>query len=259
MKMRKILATIAAAVVACSAMVTSAFAADAKGEAFLMIADGDWALGNWDPVSETDKDGNGTDATITGDGTYTVSFSIDQYNEKNPDANLVDSMGIQVLCVDFRGFADTLGYGKSNPDYANCETSQDKTDFFKKSGVTISDVSISTNEGELYKLNNDKLLYGDIEGNGNLRLEIYNPGGGGDTSKDGTAFFDADLKAALDDAIYTELSVTFTISGLDGAAADPEPTPDPKPSNPPTGSTAGLALAGLALAGVAVVATKKSK
>jgi len=62
MKLRKIIAAIAASAVAASAMAVSAFAADGNYTATLGFADGTWAAQDWASTCE-----------ITGDGTYTIT------------------------------------------------------------------------------------------------------------------------------------------------------------------------------------------
>ena len=84
-------------------------------------------------------------------------------------------------------------------------------------GLTISDVVITATNSDGTStdiaVDESKLYYGDIEGNGKIRLEIYNAYG--DTSKD----------APIDPAGFSfddALSVTFTVSGtgMGDAAAD---------------------------------------
>ena len=60
-----------------------------------------------------------------------------------------------------------------------------------------------------YPVDSSKILFGDIEGNGKLRIEVYNEYG--DTKNDAPLDNNA---IAFDDT----LAVTFTITGLSGAA-----------------------------------------
>ena len=90
--------------------------------------------------------------------------------------------------------------------------------FAQATGLTISDVVITATNSDGTStdiaVDESKLYYGDIEGNGKIRLEIYNAYG--DTSKD----------APIDPAGFSfddALSVTFTVSGTgmgDAAASD---------------------------------------
>lgn len=269
MKIKKLIAGLAASALACSVMATSAFAAE-EHTAFLMCVDDTWCFGdsttgNWNPNDGEAADGLGTDAKITGDGTYTVSFSAEQAGSSVP------GLGVQVLCVDIRGLAADIGAGSAGVDTAVDGASKKQIAVDK--GLIISDVTVKADDYE-YAIPADKLLYGDIEGNGNIRIEIYNPGGGGETANPESAFYIEEFATALASAEYNEMSVTFTVSGLDGetatepeAPADPEPEApaDPEPEAPaepeaPSGTgLAGIALVGLALSGASVVATKKRK
>ena len=148
----------------------------------------------------------------------------------------------------------------------------------KDAGVTFSDVSLIVDGETIYTYNDEDLLYADIEGNGNLRLEIYNTYGDTKTSAP------AEVAALATDLVAEdEIAVTFTINGLPEEL--PEPTESSEPSkdsskdkdstasktdsttsskndnkgndkNPSTGAAA-LATVGVLLAGAAVVATKK--
>lgn len=73
--------------------------------------------------------------------------------------------------------------------------------------------ALVSGKGKGLEVDNSKLLYGDIEGNGNLRLELYNEYGSG--SKDNPCF---DLDAL---SFSKTLAVTFKLSGVtlkEGAA-----------------------------------------
>ena len=95
------------------------------------------------------------------------------------------------------------------------DTAADKRALCNEAGVTVSDVKVTTynTDGTSTDIAVDqsKVLYGDIEGNGKLRIEIQNEYG--DSLKDpcidkSTISFDQ------------KIAVTFTISGLGSAAAE---------------------------------------
>ena len=178
--------------------------------------------------------------------------------------------GATVFCVDIDGLANALGCGKDADGYEGLETAAEKMAFAQSTGLTISDVVITATNSDGTStdiaVDESKLYYGDIEGNGKIRLEIYNAYG--DTSKD------APIDAAgfsFDDS----LSVTFTVSGTgmggdvaadtaDAAAtvdaeapADAAPATDSKGS-PDTGVEGIAVVAGVAaLAAGAVIVSKK--
>ena len=150
--------------------------------------------------------------------------------------------------------------------------------------VTISDVKIvatmtqedGSSEDQTFTIDNDKVTWGNIEGKGNLRIEIANAYGVKDED---------DKNLVNDPANYASLSfndklaVTFTISGIGGGASDdtqspddtdapateapateaPATTGDSTKPNTNTGVEGVAAVAGVALlaAGAVVVAKKR--
>ena len=262
MKITKILGAASAAVVSAAVMAASAGAY----EAFLMYASSDWSVQCMDATSE-----NATTADVTADGTYTVAISgFEWEDEETAEMVPATANGATVFCVDIDGLANALGCGKDADGYEGLETAADKMAFAQATGLSISDVVITATNSDGTStdiaVDESKLYYGDIEGNGKIRLEIYNAYG--DTSKD------APIDAAgfsFDDT----LSVTFTVSGIGGgdAAADdtaattgdaatadaeaPAATTDGKGS-PDTGVEGIAVVAGVAaLAAGAVIVSKK--
>lgn len=262
MKITKILGAASAAVVSAAVMAASAGAY----EAFLMYASSDWSVQCMEAASA-----NATTADVTGDGTYTVSVSgFEWEDEETAEMVPATANGATVFCVDIDGLANALGCGKDADGYEGLETSAEKMALAQATGLTISDVVITatSTDGTTTDIAVDesKLYYGDIEGNGKIRLEIYNAYG--ETSKD------APIDAAgfsFDDS----LSVTFTVSGtgmggdvaadtadaavtVDAEApADAAPATDSKGS-PDTGVEGIAVVAGVAaLAAGAVIVSKK--
>lgn len=261
MKITKILGAASAAVVSAAVLAASASAY----EAFLMYASSDWSVQSMDATTE-----NAHTADVTGDGTYTVSVSGFEWEDEDT-AEMVPATGTgaTVFCVDIDGLANALGCGKDAEGYDALETAADKMAFAQATGLKISDVVITATNTDGTStdiaVDESKLYYGDIEGNGKIRLEIYNAYG--DTSKD------APIDAAgfsFDDS----LSVTFTVSGTGmgaaaddtasdattGEAADNTATTTPDKGSPDTGVEGIAAVAGVAvLAAGAVLVSKKRK
>ena len=261
MKITKILGAASAAVVSAAVLAASASAY----EAFLMYASSDWSVQSMDATTE-----NAHTADVTGDGTYTVSVSGFEWEDEDT-AEMVPATGTgaTVFCVDIDGLANALGCGKDAEGYDALETEADKMAFAQATGLKISDVVITATNTDGTStdiaVDESKLYYGDIEGNGKIRLEIYNAYG--DTSKD------APIDAAgfsFDDS----LSVTFTVSGTGmgaaaddtaadattGEAADDTATTTPDKGSPDTGVEGIAAVAGVAvLAAGAVLVSKKRK
>ena len=263
MKITKILGAASAAVVSAAVMAASAGAY----EAFLMYASSDWSVQCMDATSA-----NATTADVTGDGTYTVAVSgFEWEDEETAEMVPATANGATVFCVDIDGLANALGCGKDAEGYEGLQTAAEKMALAQATGLTISDVVITATNSDGTStdiaVDESKLYYGDIEGNGKIRLEIYNAYG--DTSKD----------APIDPAGFSfddALSVTFTVSGTgmgdaaaddnaaDAATVDAEApadnAADANKGNPETG-VAGVAVAAgvVALAGAAVVAFRKRK
>lgn len=252
MKITKILGAASAAVVSAAVMAASASAY----EAFLMYASSDWAVQCMDAASE-----NATNADVTGNGTYTVSISgFEWEDEETAEMVPATGTGVTVLNVDIAGFANALGCGKDAEAYEGLETAAEKMALAQSTGLTISDVTLTaTNtDGTVTEIpvDNSKIFYGDIEGNGKIRIEIFNAYG--DTSKD------APINAS-DWSFDDTLSVTFTVSGLGGeeaadTAADTaaDNTATTEKGSPDTGVEGIAVVAGVAaLAAGAVIVSKK--
>ncbi len=124
-------------------------------------------------------------------------------------------------------------------------------------------------DGAAVSFDASKIIYGDVEEKGNYRIEIYNMYG---DSKNDPGFSDAT-------AISSSLSVTFTVAGMGGTAAqddvaedvpandtavdepvDDTPASDNVTDSVPTGNTAASAAAAVvAVAGVTAIAARKRK
>ena len=212
MKLKKLFAGVMASAVAATALAAAASA----NEAFLMYTDDEWAWGVWDAASCP-----GT-ADVNGDGTYTVfvDSSIDAAKKEDPDTgDLVPATanGAMVFCVDIEGLSEDLGVGKGADGYEDLKTEAEKMAFVKDKGIEITALSIKTYSADGTEtdipVDLAKLYYGDIEGNGKLRIEIQNEYG--DTAKD----------PAIDKSLISfddKIAVTFTIAGIDGAGAAEE-------------------------------------
>ena len=250
MKITKILGAASAAVVSAAVMAASAGAY----EAFLMYASSDWSVQCMEATSA-----NATTADVTGDGTYTVAISgFEWEDEETAEMVPATATGATVFCVDIDGLANALGCGKDAEGYDALQTAAEKMAFAQATGLTISDVVITATNSDGTStdiaVDESKLYYGDIEGNGKIRLEIYNAYG--DTSKDAPISTDW----SFDDS----LSVTFTISGIGGGDVAAETAEDATTADTttPADTTAGAdkgspdtGVEGIAaVAGVAVVA-----
>ena len=279
MKLRKIMAGI----VATSVAGTMAVAASAQYDAFVMYASGNWypaliadASGHFeDPNSGAVTEWTSGTAEVTKDGTYTVSLSNIKgtgVDEETGKEKLLPAAceGAAVFNVDIPDLGTTLGIGGNSEGFDANMTPAEKMAFAKSKGVNVTDVKISlVTDGETTEVpvDSSKILFGDIENNGKLRIELYNQFG--DTSKD-APFNTSDI-------FFNEsLNVTFTITGIDaitGGSIKPAPstttaapadttkptTGDSTKPNTNTGVEGVAAVAGVALlaAGAVVVAKKR--
>ena len=257
MKLRKIIAALAATTIAASTMAVVASA----HEAFLMYTDNSWLWGCWN-ASEFPA---GT-ADITADGTYTVFVDSTLPAAQIEDADTGEMVGCtatgaQVFCVDIDGLATAKNAGAGADGYDDCKTGKEKQAFAEAAGITVSDVIVTTTSADGtvtdVAVNQDNVIFGDIEGNGKIRIEIFN------------AYGDTVNAPAVDVADITfdeKIAVTFTIEGVGAAAAEDAgavdttaPTTGDKQS-PDTGVEGVAAVAGLAvLAGGAMLVSKKRK
>ena len=279
MKLRKIMAGI----VATSVAGTMAVAASAQYDAFVMYASGNWypaliadASGHFeDPNTGAVTEWTSGTAEVTKDGTYTVSLSNIKgtgTDEETGEEKLLPAAceGAAVFNVDIPDLGTTLGIGGNSEGFDANMTPAEKMAFAKSKGVNVTDVKISVvTDGETTEVpvDSSKILFGDIENNGKLRIELYNQFG--DTSKD-APFNTSDI-------FFNEsLNVTFTITGIDaitGGSIKPAPstttaapadttkptTGDSTKPNTNTGVEGVAAVAGVALlaAGAVVVAKKR--
>jgi hypothetical protein len=268
MKLRNVIAAATAAVVGAAAMTATAGAY----EAFLMYTDTNWGWGNWDAASF--PAGN---VDVTADGTYTVyvdsSMEAAQVEDEET-GELVGSTatGAQVFCVDIDGVAADFGAGKGADGYEDLEnTGAAKMAFAEAAGIEISNVVVTTTNSDGtttdVPVDQSNIIFGDIEGNGKIRIEIYNAYG--DT-------VNAPAVNVEDINFDEKLAVTFTISGIGGEAeaSDEEAADDTAAEDtaaettttsadkgsPDTGVEGVAAVAGVAaLAAGALIVSKKRK
>lgn len=139
-----------------------------QAKAHYSFADGDWDPSNWEY-----NDSGEASVLVNGNGTYTMLLH-------------GAGQGTNVFCIDFDGLAAAVGADNINVDVE----------------TIIMDV---VEEPGVVRVKNEKLVLGDIEGNGNYRIELYNEYG---ASKADPAVNPADIK------FDHNMQLTFTISGI---------------------------------------------
>lgn len=149
--------------------------------AFLIYADPTWSFSNF--KSNADG-GNGHDAVITGDGTYTVSLKKEDLSDND---GIVE--GVTCLMVDFKGMAEAQNFDISQ--------------------MKVKDVVIKC-DGKAFPFKASKTYFGDIEGMGSLRMEFRNEWGYSNGDFYTKEEFDPNERFAFEET----LSVTFTLEGI---------------------------------------------
>ena len=190
MSIKKIMAGAVASVMALSTMAVAANAYTAT----LGFADGTWSAQDW-----------ATTAEVNGDGTYTLTTKFDPWQDEETGEDVpAEATGIMVFVVDIAQLGADLGL----------EATDDQP--YDMTKCTVSDVKVTADGNEI-AVDNSKVLWGDPEGKGNLRIEIFNAYG---STAVGEAY-DASVSPInpADISAAKEISVTFTLSGISGDAA----------------------------------------
>ncbi len=156
--------------------------------AFLMFTDTAWAFGNWDATYAS--------TTVTGAGSYSVTLNATDVGGDGTTG----CAGINVFCVDITG--------------ANAALMENNQTF------AVTDIKVIADGSEV-TLDASKIGTGDIEENGNYRIELYNIYGvtAEDPAMDGENFTFANT-----------LTVEFTLALVDAETGDPVET---EPTEPP--------------------------
>ena len=137
-------------------------------QAYLAYADSDWSPSNWG----YNADGNAS-CIVNGDGTYTIDFIAGEGD------------GAMVFCIDIAGLAADVPEGVH---------------------ATVDEISFDHYLlNPTIRIDNSKVLQGDIESNGNWRVEIYNEYGSG--TKDNSPINTADID------FQRTMRVIFTVDG----------------------------------------------
>ncbi|MDE6725658.1 MAG: hypothetical protein K2J79_08635 [Ruminiclostridium sp.] len=251
MNMKKIFAGATASVLAVSSLAAAANAYTAE----LKFADGSWSInsmGDQDLLEES----NVVNAEVDKDGTYTVSYGEVVFEDGDEGYGLAN--GATVFCVDIKGLTDGRG-GKGDAAYDALPadaTAADKMQVAKDAGFDVTDVKVTLTDADGnttdVAVDQSKVIIGDIEGNGNLRIELYNEYG---PTKDDAPINKADIANAV------TVAVTFTVKGVDAPATAEDETPDDTaaPDNTPApgandGAGDGKPATNTGIEGVAVVA-----
>ena len=154
--------------------------------AFMMFADGSETWESYDQ-------GVGTEATVTGDGIYEVSLTAEQCGaagKANPD---------EAGCV---FLVDIVGLGQYMEDNGLLTQGDDEkwtvTDAAAKVAIFVDGVRVNSKS--------DNIVLGDIEENGNLRIDLFNAFDGAGTAENPVV-----MPSAL--TAESEIKVVFSLTG----------------------------------------------
>lgn len=212
MNIKKFFAGAVASAVSMSVMAVAANAYTAQ----LYYASGDW-------YAQTNTET--AVCEVNGSGTYTITAGWNKVadEETGSEMNPVSS-GVTVLVVDIPQLGTDLGVSQEEDyDMSKC---------------TFSDVKLVIG-GNNIPVDNSKLLWGDPEDKGNLRLEIYNAYGSTCTDQK----YDAAKSPINPDDVVAwedndaETSVTFTLTIAGESAEATEATEAPAATQAPAGDT----------------------
>lgn len=205
MKLSKVMAGVVSAAVALSTAAISASAFDDSYTATLGFADGQWAAQDWATTCE-----------ITGDGTYSITANclFDSVDEDTGDEIKVAAAGegINVFVVDIAKLGADLGL-QIKPEDASDD---DESWKYATGDVVVSDVTVTSGD-TVFSFDQSKIKVGDIESKGNLRIELYNAYGPTCVNQAYDASVSPIDPTTFAFAAEDQFTVTFTITGLDGA------------------------------------------
>ncbi|MBR1749463.1 MAG: NPXTG-anchored protein [Ruminococcus sp.] len=202
--------------------------------AFEMYAQDDWSAGNWGPVADG---GLGQDAEVSANQTtYTVGYGPVYYAEdgetiqKEENGEAVGFYGTKVWCVDIRGLAESAGCSTKGLDLT---TNAEKQELAESVGIDVTNVKLLVDGQEVATIPDDKVYFADHEGKGDLRIEIFNPGGSGETAVEGSDYYVAEVAAAADAIDGANLvEVSFDITGVPEEPVEPTPETPEEPTTP---------------------------
>ncbi|MBN1777030.1 MAG: hypothetical protein JW811_02815 [Clostridiales bacterium] len=167
----------------------SKIAENGEYPAFLMIADDEWG-GNW----ANQKPGTAGDTVVTGDGVYEVKAS----KESLGIAEDATFGALAVLLVDIVDFGSavlqTNGYSSKDTQYI--DSTSDDCILTVKTALYVDGVKTGVNQ--------NMVVFGNIEGNHRLRIELFNIWG---PTANASGINDATF-APMD-----EVSIVFSIEG----------------------------------------------
>ena len=153
---------------------------------------------NSDGTVEVDDNSNGA----TYSGTYTVDA--DNYTITLSDAEILHLSNFDALVTNWSTDLKILSLNEKGLQIAALRDNSDEGECLLAFNYVDND--LVSGSGSTLEIDNSKIIIGDLEGNGNFRIEIYNEYGSGTASD-----------SPLSDSDFTfssNLAVTWTISGL---------------------------------------------
>ena len=167
-----------------------------------------------------EMDARGNDKTYGGPiaeigGSYKLGINISDFKNWSDQV----ASGAVCLYVDIIGMAAAFGANTENGTKADPAMA-----LAKSKGLSVTNLSILTDGNTFYKFKDSDILFGDFEGNGNLRIDIYNE------YTEAMTKCPIDLLAILPNLLASEsIEVSFTITTPLTSGVKPSVNPSKAP------------------------------
>ena len=203
MRLKKLLATTLASLMAVSTMVMPSSAAEGdipENYAFIGFGNGDWTYGFWNKPNDgiTNYNDFAKTAEITGNGEYTVSIDLSKAAAKNADGETSEFEGVGAMALVANMKNDNLAMSI-------------KSIKINGAAVELQGVGFTKNEDGIRRVN----IYNEWGAYDEGKVESDKIIVDGDASKASSTLVD---KALLEK--WSSMEITFEVSGLDTASDD---------------------------------------
>ena len=162
--------------------------AEKEHTAYIMYGDYNWFpsimdySGYYEDAAGVVTTWNSETCDVSKSGTYTVSISDIKgtYTDEETGDECMETVageGAVIFCVDINDLGADFGFGNGSEGFDEISTNKGRMDFAKEKGADVTDVKITqVKDGKATTVPVDisKVHFGDLEGNGKFRIEIYN-------------------------------------------------------------------------------------
>ncbi len=168
-------------------------------------------------------------------GTYTLGLNLKDIDMWSGNAG--DASGIVTMYVDILGYAEAIGASTVQKDaQGNDVQLTDGSEaaamaLARKAGLNITNLSILADGEVFYQYKDSEIMFGDVEGNGNMRIDIYNEWNeSGDGGAEGYEAPDIFKSNRLLFKASNKVEVKFTLTYNDPNAKKPTAKPTTTPT-----------------------------